>query len=801
MSIVYMHPNEPRVDVLAADGSVHDSYTFGTTFWSIPESQKQICSKPFADQDTVFKELGAPSVEKALEGYHTCIFAYGQTGSGKTYTMLGSPNDPGIAPRLVDLLFQKLEKANKRGWKYDVTLSFMEIYNERVKDLLLELTPSSPKNKDKRKSSVGAGKSKDGKDYKDLKVRQSKLVGVYVEGLLRMGKDDGVSTAEKVKKVMRFGMEHRATAETKMNATSSRSHAIFQLCLTSTNQGKGLTRYSHINIVDLAGSERITASGAQGATLIEATRINLSLTTLRRVIDALIHNSQNKNKVVPPYRDSLLTYILSESLGGNSNTCMLATISPSEMNREDTCNTLRYAMKAKSIVNTLRKNEQKSQVQVGHFAAEIAALRQQLMDDDPETAEYEELKEELAKREEEYQKHIEAAEEEKRMMEQRRESVRMAMQRRSELEAEVKALDGVEDEKAKVDEEHRLATEQMKRVSEMKQKIEADKMMAESRLFEQQQVKKELQQAKIESIEQQAQLKTDVELLNRKKFALAFNKAFMMGKSKICGEEIQQELARLNEGIAEMEKSLHHVTSEYERERARQSAMEGQIKYFQEKAEEVEASTGLQEKQAEADVVRRHNEDMLSENNLLQEKVSELRIRISGMERSKMSQSERALTRLADVARKIEVNRSKGVRLREQLELAEKERTDLKQELVYSRQNKEKAIKDFEDRGTKREQRILDIEDLKARNEALQLHLDNRMDVLGAELKGLHGLHTQSVPLSDEMRFRAMLLQLGYGRVAVYGKPARPNGFHSAAVPSPRRSAEFCAPVNGRLSD
>eukprot|EP01064_Diplonema_japonicum_P006438 TRINITY_DN1429_c0_g2_i1.p1 TRINITY_DN1429_c0_g2~~TRINITY_DN1429_c0_g2_i1.p1 ORF type:complete len:837 (+),score=264.63 TRINITY_DN1429_c0_g2_i1:112-2622(+) len=804
MSIVYMHPDQPKVDVLAEDGSIADSFVYGTTFWSIPEKQKQICSKPFADQEMVFNAMGAPAVESALEGYHTCIFAYGQTGSGKTYTMLGAPNDPGIAPRLVDRLFEKLEKANRRGWKYEVTLSFMEIYNEKVKDLLVEIGVSSPKDK-KRKSTAKPSSPKGAKDYKDLKVRQSKLVGVYVDGLLRLGKEQGVTTAEKVKKVMKFGMEHRATAETKMNATSSRSHAIFQLCITATNTGKGITRYSHINIVDLAGSERITASGAQGATLVEATRINLSLTTLRRVIDALIQNSTSKNKVIPPYRDSLLTYILSESLGGNSNTMMLATISPSEMNREDTCNTLRYAMKAKSIVNTVRKNEQKSTVQVGHFAAEIAALRQQLIDDDPESAEYEDMKDELQRKEEEFQKHLDRAEDEKRMMEVRRESVAAALIKRKEIEKEMIDLDGVEDEKAIVDEEHKMAEQEMERVMTLQRKVSVSKKLADMKLEEQMRAKAELEEAKIVSVEKEAQLKTDVTLLNRKKFALAFNKAFVLGKNKISTDEIEAEVKQLTDATKEMEDQLHTATTEYETAKARQSAMESQIEYFRLKAEEMEMSTGVQERQAEADAIRKNNEECMSANNLLIEKVSELRIRISGMERSKTSQAERALTRISDTVRRIDTEKSKKQRLTDQLNLGQKEREDMKQELVYSKQNKSKALQDREDRALKREQRLADMEDIVMRNEALQLFLDNRMCVLEAQLKGLHGLHTQSQPLNDEMRFRSMVLQLGYGRVAINGgKPTRPVAFQSAATPSPRRSSEFTAPTIdslGRLSN
>eukprot|EP00755_Sulcionema_specki_P023895 Sspe_Gene.79989::Locus_50295_Transcript_1_1_Confidence_1.000_Length_1052::g.79989::m.79989 len=133
VSIVYMHEGSGRVDMLDQDGNpTGDEFEFHETFWSIPESQKQFCSKPFADQQLVFNTVGIDAVENALNGYHTCLFAYGQTGSGKTYTMLGSPSDPGIAPRLVDLLFQRMnEKEGKKGWKYEVDISFMEIYNEK----------------------------------------------------------------------------------------------------------------------------------------------------------------------------------------------------------------------------------------------------------------------------------------------------------------------------------------------------------------------------------------------------------------------------------------------------------------------------------------------------------------------------------------------------------------------------------------------------------------------------------------------------------------------------------------------
>ena len=450
-SVVHMEDGH-KVNLVDNAGSIRDTFDFHEVFWSIPESQKQFCAEPFADQAAVFEKTGVVAVQAALKGYHTCIFAYGQTGSGKTYTMLGSEDDPGIAPRLVDLLYQEVAKESERksrtgSFHYSVGLSFMEIYNEKCKDLLVDTGgPSQAEKKNRRRSrkmslnntfnssasganflnvsaaslaslggassaprsprtprspgttsprpsvssasptggspsampgkkrrgstaprSPGAVRQRRGSsaktgdapgptfaddppdpEYKELRVRKSPVFGVHVQGLTRLDKDSGIVTAEDVKRVIRKGMEHRATAETLMNSTSSRSHAVFTLSVVAKNRVTGIQRYSNINLVDLAGSERIKMSGVEGDRLTEATKINLSLSTLRRVIDVLIENSLKKKhepKMIAPYRDSMLTWVLSESLGGNSKTMMLATISPFIGNMEDTTNTLRYVAK------------------------------------------------------------------------------------------------------------------------------------------------------------------------------------------------------------------------------------------------------------------------------------------------------------------------------------------------------------------------------------------------------------------------------------------------------------------------
>eukprot|EP01065_Artemidia_motanka_P052629 TRINITY_DN955_c0_g4_i1.p1 TRINITY_DN955_c0_g4~~TRINITY_DN955_c0_g4_i1.p1 ORF type:complete len:1129 (+),score=456.93 TRINITY_DN955_c0_g4_i1:49-3387(+) len=483
-AIVMADASRPRaLTLLDQSGVVKDSFDFDEVLWSVPESQGQLCSAPYVGQDTVFERTGSAAVEAALQGYHSCLLAYGQTGSGKTYTMLGNDHDPGIAPRLVDLLFEQLAERGGEDYQYDVEVSFMEIYNERVKDLLQhhcdfsprglprgsprspvklsprpdakspritsplrsrssprpsplmssDAAPSSPLDPSPNNSfgpamaavavaplSLGPalsvsgaepesrtstprvpklnlkprGSVQDGaprrvkksprmqqeEEYRELRVRHSPLKGTWVDGLTTLGRLSGASDAAAVKRVIRHGIEHRATAATHMNAASSRSHAVFQLCVKARNDTLGVRRFAHINLVDLAGSERVKQSGVEGDRFVEAKNVNLSLSTLRRVIDVMIENSTKRSgpKLVVPYRESMLTWVLSESLGGNSKTTMLAAVSPHEGSREDTVNTLRYAMKAATIVNSVHANEEKCSVLLSAMQREIEKLKRQM---------------------------------------------------------------------------------------------------------------------------------------------------------------------------------------------------------------------------------------------------------------------------------------------------------------------------------------------------------------------------------------------------------------------------------------
>ena len=334
-------------------------FEYDSCFWSIPESTCEdfpMSSNGFATQIDVYEVTGKIALINAWESYNTCIFAYGQTGSGKSYSMLGDSEGEhmGISPRIVENLFKHIEeeKVNKPKTIYKVEVTFLEIYNEQVKDLFA-----------KNKNS----------DYAAVKIRQHPIYGVFVDGL----QTKVVQTSEICKKEMEHGIGQRALASTKMNATSSRSHAIFQIHIYTSQTDTKSKGHATINLVDLAGSERISKTGATGQVADEAKSINLSLSTLRKVIDVLIENSKGAKKV-PPYRESMLTWVLKDSLGGNSKTMMICTISPHNDNKEDTVSTLRYGLKAKAIVNRAIKQEVAVDKQARELKAQIHELEEKL---------------------------------------------------------------------------------------------------------------------------------------------------------------------------------------------------------------------------------------------------------------------------------------------------------------------------------------------------------------------------------------------------------------------------------------
>ncbi|XP_078664797.1 kinesin-like protein KIF13A isoform X5 [Branchiostoma floridae x Branchiostoma belcheri] len=329
------------------------TFAFDYCFWSMDETN----TEKFSSQETVFKCVGADILENAFQGYNACIFAYGQTGSGKSYTMMGAADNGGLIPRLCVTLFDSIVSKSNEILSFKVEVSYMEIYNEKVRDLL---DPGTTKH--------------------NLKVREHKILGPYVDGLQVLA----VTKYEDIEKLMNEGNKSRTVAATSMNEESSRSHAVFNIIVTQTlkDLASGVTgeKVSKVSLVDLAGSERAAKTGAAGERLKEGSNINKSLSTLGLVISTLADQSAGKgakNKFVP-YRDSVLTWLLKDNLGGNSKTAMIATISPALDNYEETLSTLRYADRAKRIVNHAVVNEDPNARIIRELREEVDKLKVQL---------------------------------------------------------------------------------------------------------------------------------------------------------------------------------------------------------------------------------------------------------------------------------------------------------------------------------------------------------------------------------------------------------------------------------------
>ena len=356
------------------DFSERQRFPFDVNLWSVHPDQ-QPSTNGVAGQEDVMRFIGEPACQGVWQGFNTCIFAYGQTGSGKTFTMMGSDDQRGLIPRLCNQLFEELQRrraeecgvvVDNMTKEYLLEARFLEIYNERIRDLLWDLRTPTPND--------------DQLDKSNLKIRFVPGQGPYVVGLTCVPVDN----AESCMRLIDEGTKHRSVAATKMNDQSSRSHSIFRLTLTQTTKmlptkqfekPKYLNRTSIVSLVDLAGSERNKKTGAEGARLKEAVAINQSLTSLKNVIDALVDGRQ-----VIPYRDSNLTWLLSDNLGGNSRTFMIACVSPHIDNAEETLNTLRYAIRAQQIVNSAQINESEELRRMNRMREEMERIQRQMLE-------------------------------------------------------------------------------------------------------------------------------------------------------------------------------------------------------------------------------------------------------------------------------------------------------------------------------------------------------------------------------------------------------------------------------------
>lgn len=334
--------------------SAHKAFAFDRSYWSFDKNDPD-----YAGQQNLMVDLGKPLLDNAFQGYNNCIFAYGQTGSGKSYSMMGYGKEHGIIPMICQDMFERIVQMQADNTsKVTVEVSYLEIYNERVRDLL---NPSTKGN---------------------LKVREHPSTGPYVEDLAKLV----VTSFQEIENLMDEGNKARTVAATNMNETSSRSHAVFTLMVTQkkfdAETKMEMEKAAKISLVDLAGSERATSTGATGARLKEGAEINRSLSTLGRVIAALADLSTGKKKKGAasqvPYRDSVLTWLLKDSLGGNSMTAMIAAISPADINYDETLSTLRYADSAKRIKNHAVVNEDANARMIRELKEELSLLRSKL---------------------------------------------------------------------------------------------------------------------------------------------------------------------------------------------------------------------------------------------------------------------------------------------------------------------------------------------------------------------------------------------------------------------------------------
>ncbi|XP_008583470.1 PREDICTED: stAR-related lipid transfer protein 9 [Galeopterus variegatus] len=359
------------------------AFGFDYCYWSVNPEDPQ-----YASQDVVFQDLGTEVLSGAAKGYNICLFAYGQTGSGKTYTMLGTPASVGLTPRICEGLFVREEDYASLPSSRRIKISFLEIYNERVRDLL--------KQSDRKKSFT-------------LRVREHPEMGPYVQGLSQ----HVVTDYKQVIELLEEGIANRITAATHVHEASSRSHAIFTIHYTQAILENSLPSEiaSKINLVDLAGSERADPSYCKDR-ITEGANINKSLVTLGIVISTLAQNSQvfsscqslnssasnggdsripsspfgtssgggpSRRQSYIPYRDSVLTWLLKDSLGGNSKTIMVATVSPAHTSYSETMSTLRYASSAKNIINKPRVNEDANVKLIRELKEEIERLKAMLL--------------------------------------------------------------------------------------------------------------------------------------------------------------------------------------------------------------------------------------------------------------------------------------------------------------------------------------------------------------------------------------------------------------------------------------
>ena len=316
----------------------------------------------FTTQKTVFDKSTKFLIDGVVNGYNATVFAYGATGAGKTYTMLGTDSNPGIMVLTLEELFNKVNSFADREYKLKFWL--LEIYNENIRDLLKFYKNENNKNALENTSN----------EYLDLREDPEK--GIIVSNITEIS----VNNSNDMLKILKRGNRNRTQESTGANETSSRSHAILQVSIEYKEKNTGINyqiKFSKLSLIDLAGSERAAATNNKGIRLIEGANINRSLLTLGNCINALCDANLKGKKVHIPYRDSKLTRLLKDSLGGNARTVMIANVSPSINTFDDTYNTLKYANRAKNIKTSVTRNVLNAQYHINNYENIINALKEE----------------------------------------------------------------------------------------------------------------------------------------------------------------------------------------------------------------------------------------------------------------------------------------------------------------------------------------------------------------------------------------------------------------------------------------
>ena len=473
-------------------------------------SSKSIKTFPFdyvygmdSTQREVYDQVAFPIVDSIFQGYNGTVFAYGQTGCGKTFTMMGIVDDPnlkGIVPNAFSHIFGYI-KTEGESKRFLVRCSFVEIYNEEVRDLL-------------------------GDNSKKLDIRENPKKGTFIKDLNYVT----IKDTDDTEKCLNKGNKNRHVGHTSMNDQSSRSHSLFTVYLEIEEKGEdgnGRIKSGKLNLVDLAGSERVGKTNATGQTFDEGKKINLSLTALGNVIDAL---SSNRKHI--PYKDSKLTRLLADSLGGNTKTVMFANVSPASYNYDETLGTLRYASRAKLIKNAPKVNEDPKDALLRKYEEEIKALKEQLANGGDIGGAIDEygVEEEEEEEEEEDEAGVEKKEKskkKKKIMKKKREYGDDFVQvvddpEKAELMAKIAALeknmiDNKKLEDAEVKRSKTLNKEEIeKRKKEQEEENKKFKEYREKQMKENEEMEKKMKRIQEEKAKEEELLKNDVNKLQER---------------------------------------------------------------------------------------------------------------------------------------------------------------------------------------------------------------------------------------------------------------------------------------------